>query len=194
MLPKRLFSWFGASFPLVLFWLAAATPITFAHGSTQVGPYNLVVGWVNEPPIVGERNAILLIVTEDATGEPVVGVEATLDAEVIYGAKTFSGNLNPTTTPGEYTLELIPTVRGQFNLHLSGTIGETEVELTTEPEEVFAAARLQFPEAPPDTLALTEQITTLTDELQQARTLALAGIGLGFIGLVLGLIGLWRRK
>ena len=194
MLPKRLFSWFGASFLLVLFWLAAATPITFAHGSTQVGPYNLVVGWVNEPPIVGERNAILLIVTEDATGEPVVGVEATLDAEVIYGAKTFSGNLNPTTTPGEYTLELIPTVRGQFNLHLSGTIGETEVELTTEPEEVFAAARLQFPEAPPDTLALTEQITTLTDELQQARTLALAGIGLGFIGLVLGLIGLWRRK
>ena len=158
MLPKRLFSWFGASFLLVLFWLAAATPITFAHGSTQVGPYNLVVGWVNEPPIVGERNAILLIVTEDATGEPVVGVEATLDAEVIYGAKTFSGNLNPTTTPGEYTLELIPTVRGQFNLHLSGTIGETEVELTTEPEEVFAAARLQFPEAPPDTLALTEQI------------------------------------
>lgn len=194
MLPKRLFSWFGASFLLVLLWLAAATPITFAHGSTQVGPYNLVVGWVNEPPIVGERNAILLIVTEDATGEPVVGVEATLDAEVIYGAKTFSGNLNPTTTPGEYTLELIPTVRGQFNLHLSGTIGETEVELTTEPEEVFAAARLQFPEAPPDTLALTEQITTLTDELQQARTLALAGIGLGFIGLVLGLIGLWRRK
>jgi hypothetical protein len=194
MLPKRLFSWFGASFLLVLFWLAAATPITFAHGSTQVGPYNLVVGWVNEPPIVGERNAILLIVTEDATGEPVVGVEATLDAEVIYGAKTFSGNLNPTTTPGEYTLELIPTVRGQFNLHLSGTIGETEVELTTEPEEVFAAARLQFPEAPPDTLTLTEQITTLTDELQQTRTLAFAGIGVGFIGLVLGLIGLWRRK
>ena len=194
MLPKRLFSWFGASFLLVLFWLAAATPITFAHGSTQVGPYNLVVGWVNEPPIVGERNAILLIVTEDATGEPVVGVEATLDAEVIYGAKTFSGNLNPTTTPGEYTLELIPTVRGQFNLHLSGTIGETEVEWTTKPEDVFAAARLQFPEAPPDTLALTEQITTLTDELQQTRTLALAGIGLGFIGLVLGLIGLWRRK
>lgn len=194
MLPKRLYSWFGASFLLVLLWLAAATPITFAHGSTQVGPYNLVVGWVNEPPIVGERNAILLIVTEDATGEPVVGVEATLDAEILYGAKTFSGNLNPTTTPGEYTLELIPTVRGQFNLHLSGTIGETEVELTTEPEEVFAAARLQFPEAPPDTLALTEQINTLTTALQQTRTLALAGIGVGIIGLVLGLLGLWRRK
>lgn len=194
MLPKRLFSWFGTSFLLVLLWLAAATPTIFAHGSTQVGPYNLVVGWVNEPPIVGERNAILLIITEDATGEPVVGVEATLDAEILYGAKTFSGNLNPTTTPGEYTLELIPTVRGQFNLHLSGTIGETEVELTTEPEEVFAAARLQFPEAPPDTLALTEQINTLTTALQQTRTLALAGIGVGIIGLVLGLLGLWRRK
>ena len=194
MLPKRLFSWFGASFLLVLFWLAAATPITFAHGSTQVGPYNLVVGWVNEPPIVGERNAILLIVTEDATGEPVVGVEATLDAEVIYGAKTFSGNLNPTTTPGEYTLELIPTVRGQFNLHLSGTIGETEVELTTEPEEVFAAARLQFPEPEPDSFVLQEQSTILENQLQRTRSLAFVGIGLGVLGLVVGIVGGFRKR
>jgi hypothetical protein len=194
MLPKRLFPWLSAGFLLALLWLAAATPTTFAHGSTTVGPYNLVVGWVNEPPLVGERNALLLIVTEAATGEPVVGVEATLDAEVIYGAKTFSGNLNPSTIPGEYTLDLIPTVRGQFNLRLSGTIGETAVELTTEPEEVFAAARLQFPEALPDALALNQQITTLTTELQQARTLAFVAIGIGVVGFGLGLVSLLRKK
>lgn len=191
---KRLFSWLWAGSLLVWLWLAAATPITFAHGSNKVGPYSLVVGWVNEPPIVGERNALLLIITEDATGEPVVGAEATLEAQVSYGAKTFSGNLNPTTTPGEYTLELIPTVRGQFNLHLFGTIGETEVDVTTEPEEVFAAARLQFPESPPDTLALSQQIATLNDYLRQARTLALVGVGLGIVGLVLGMVSLWRKK
>ena len=191
---KRLFSRLWAGLLLVWLCFAAATPTLFAHASTKIGPYNLVVGWVNEPPIVGERNAILLIITEDATGEPVIGAEASLEAEVSYGPKTFSGNLNPTTIPGEYTLELIPTVRGQFNLHLSGTIGQTEVDVTTEPEEVFAAARLQFPEAPPDTLALTEQIATLNADLQQARTLAFVGVGLGVIGLALGLVSLWRKK
>lgn len=191
---KRLLYSLCVGFLLVYLWFAAAIPTTFAHASTKVGPYNLVVGWVNEPPLVSERNAILLIITEDATGEPVMGAEATLEAEVSYGAKTFSGNLNPTTTPGEYTLELIPTVRGQFNLHLSGTIGETAVDVTTEPEEVFAAARLQFPESPPDTLALTEQIATLNDDLQQARTLAFVGVGLGVLGLGLGLVSLWRKK
>jgi len=193
MLSRRVLTLILSGFMLAWIWLVTVTTI-FAHGSTKIGPYDLVVGWVNEPPIVGERNAILLIVTEDATGEPVVGVEATLDAEVIYGAKTFSGNLDPTTIPGEYTLDLIPTVRGQFNLRLSGTIGETEVELTTEPEEVFAAARLQFPEAPPDTLALNEQIITLTGQLQQARTLAFVGIGTGVLGLGLGLVSLLRKK
>lgn len=172
---------------------AAAFPV-WAHGSTTVGPYALVVGWVNEPPLVGERNAILLIITHEATGEPVTGVEASLDAEVIYGATTFRANLNPGPIPGEYTLDLIPTVRGQYNLHLFGTIDGTEVEITVEPEEVFAAARLQFPEAPPDSLALNEQITTLTNELQQARTLALAAIAIGIIGLGLGLVSLLRKK
>jgi hypothetical protein len=172
---------------------AAALP-AWAHGSTTVGPYALVVGWVNEPPIVGERNAILLIISHEETGEPVTGVEASLDAEIIYGAKTFRVNLNPSPVPGEYTLDLIPTVRGQYNLHLFGTIEDTEVEITVEPEEVFAAARLQFPEAPPDTLALNEQITTLTTDLQQARTLAFVAIGIGVIGLGLGLVSLLRKK
>lgn len=194
MLHKRLFPWLSAGFLLALLWLAAATPTTFAHGSTKVGPYNLVVGWVNEPPLVGERNAILLIVSHEATGEPVTGVEASLDAEVIYGATTFRANLNPGPIPGEYTLDLIPTVRGQYNLHLFGTIDDTEVEITVEPEEVFAAARLQFPEALPDSLTLNQQITTLTTELQQARTLAFVAIAIGVIGLGLGLVSLLRKK
>lgn len=111
MLYKRTLPWLWAILIAGLGLFAAASPL-WAHGSTTVGPYTLIVGWVNEPPLVSERNAVLLIVTNEETGEPVTGVEASLDAEVIYGGKTFRANLNPTTTPGEYTLELIPTVRG----------------------------------------------------------------------------------
>lgn len=177
----------------MLGWLAAANP-ALAHGSTTVGPYTLVVGWVNEPPIVGERNAVLLIVTNTATGDAVSGVEASLDAELVYGGKTFRANLNPNPTAGEYTLDLIPTVRGQYNLHLFGTIGDTEVELMLEPEEVFGADRLQFPESQPDVRDLETTITTLQEELQQARTLAFIGIGSGILGLGVGVMGLLRKR
>ncbi|MCL4871483.1 MAG: hypothetical protein KJ063_21195 [Anaerolineae bacterium] len=173
-------------------WLAAARP-TLAHSSNTVGPYTLVVGWVHEPPLVGERNAILLIVTETASKTPVIGVEANLTAQVMYGRTTFRGNLNPTAVPGEYTLELIPTVRGQYNLYLSGRIGETDVEITVEPEEVFAAARLQFPEAPPDTLTLNQQITTLETQLRQTRILAFISIGVGLLGLILAGVSWWKK-
>lgn len=193
MLYKRIFLFVLAAVTVLLGWFAAA-PLTLAHGSTAIGPYTLIVGWVDEPPIIGERNAILLIVTNTESGEPISGVEASLDAEVVYGSKTFRANLNPTATAGEYHLDLIPTVRGLYNLHLFGTIGDTEVELTLEPEEVFGADRLQFPEAEPDTFALEATITTLEEELQQARTLALVGIGVGILGLGIGMMSLLRKR
>lgn len=193
MLYKRIFLFVLVAVTVLLGWFAAA-PLTLAHGSTSIGPYTLVVGWVNEPPIIGERNAILLIVTNTESGEAISGVEATLDAEVVYGGKTFRANLNPTTIAGEYHLDLIPTVRGLYNLHLFGNIGDTNVELTLEPEEVFGADRLQFPEAEPDTFALEETIATLEDELRQTRTLAFVGLGIGILGIGIGLMSLLRKR
>ncbi len=34
-----------------------------AHERVEIGPYVIVVGWVNEPAIVGERNALFLEIT-----------------------------------------------------------------------------------------------------------------------------------
>lgn len=193
MLHKRVFLFVLTGMILLWGWLAAA-PLILAHESTTIGPYTLIVGWVNEPPIIGERNAILLIVSNTESGEPISGVEASLDAEVIYGGKTFRANLNPTTTAGEYHLDLIPTVRGLYNLHLFGTIGDTEVELTLEPEEVFGADRLQFPEAEPDSFALEETIVNLEEQLQQTRTLAFVGIVVGILGIGVGVMSLLRKQ
>ncbi|MDX1523282.1 MAG: hypothetical protein R3264_16775, partial [Anaerolineae bacterium] len=91
-----------------------------AHARIEVGPYVIIVGWVEEPVIVGERNAILIEVSKNE--EPVTGLEGTLDINILYGGRTFIGDLSPTTTPGLYHAEIFPTVRGQYTVLLSGTI------------------------------------------------------------------------
>lgn len=167
---------------------AQATP---AHERVEVGDYVLIVGWENEPVIVGERNAMLIEVTLD--GEPVTGLEGTLDAEVHYAGRELLGNLLLGDEPGVYLVEVFPTVRGQYELRLLGSIGDEEVDLFVEPEEVLPAAVLQFPEALPDTRDLQSQIEELQTQLTTAYALAAVGIGLGAVGITLSIITM-RRK
>jgi hypothetical protein len=129
-----------------LFALALTRP-AFAHERIEVGPYVIILGWQNEPPVVGERNAILIEVSE--AGSPVEGVESGLNLEVLYGGQSYRSNLNPAGEAGVYTAELWPTVRGQYSVHLVGAIGDTVVDVTVEPEEVFPGSRLQFPQPSP---------------------------------------------
>ncbi len=163
-----------------------------AHTRAEIGPYLLILGWEEEPVIVGERNALVLEVTEDETA--VTGVEGTLDVELLYGGRSFRTNLNPTVEPGFYTAEIFPTVRGQFAVRLFGTIGDLEVDEIIEPEEVLSASLLHFPEAQPDPLELEKEIETLTEELESTRTMANIGIGVGVLGILLAAVSLFRRK
>lgn len=181
---------------LALLLAGPGTKLALAHERVEVGPYVIIVGWVNEPAIVGERNALFLEVLEN--DEPVTGVEGTLDAELQYGGRTFRSNLSPTPTPGQYTLEFFPTVRGQYALRLFGTIGDTEVDEIAEPEEVFSAERIQFPEPEPSILELQKemerQITELESKVQTAQVVAVVGVGIGLVGLVLAAFILVRRR
>jgi hypothetical protein len=181
------------------FWLLIVMGFTLvtsqsaqAHTRIEVGPYAIVVGWAEEPPIVGERNALVIEVTEDET--PVTGVEATLNAELQYAGRTFQANLNPASDAGVYTVELFPTVRGQYAVHLSGSIGDVAVDELVEPEEVFSAARIQFPETQPDPRELQAEVDDLTNQLQSARTLLYVSIGIGVLGVILAAVSLVRRR
>ena len=176
----------------VLVALLALAPAAHAHTRGEVGPYALVVGWRVEPPIIGERNAVTVEITADE--EPVTGAEGSLDVEVVYAGRTFRANLNPTETPGLYTVELFPTVRGQYEVHLSGTLGETELDEVLEPEEVFPAARIQFPEPEPDVMAMSETIDRLSSQLQTARTIAYVGVAVGVLGLLTAVFSLIRLQ
>ena len=175
---------------LFLFLIMGQTVL--AHSRVEVGPYAIVVGWAEEPAIVGERNALVIEITEDET--PVLGVESTLNAELQYAGRTFRANLNPSTEPGWYSVEIFPTVRGQYAVHLSGMIEDLAVDEVIEPEEVFSAARIQFPEPQPDPRDLQNEIDELTTQLASARTLAYTGIGIGVLGILLAAVAIIRGR
>ncbi|MCA9945656.1 MAG: hypothetical protein H6656_21945 [Ardenticatenaceae bacterium] len=189
--PRLLVLWGTAVF-LALIGLTQSTHTALAHTRVEVGPYAFVIGWLQEPPIVGERNALTLEVTKDE--QPLSGAEATLDVEVLYAGRTWRVNMNPTETPGLYTAVLFPTVRGTYTTRIFGTLEDTEIDVELDPEEVLPANTLQFPQPLPDTIALQEQVDQLQTELQTARTWSFIGVAGGGLGILLGLVGLLRRK
>lgn len=168
-----------------------ARPV-LAHTRVEIGPYLAIIGWRNEPVIVGERNAITIEVTKDDV--PVEGLEASLDVRVLYAGHTFIGNLSPTFgSPGLYQVEIYPTVRGQYQIQLSGKIEDTAVDKTVEPEEVLSPGVLQFPEVQPDPVELKNTIAGLESRLQTAYTLAIVGVVVGVLGLGGAVFSLLRR-
>lgn len=177
---------------VLLFLSMTVVQDVMAHTRVELGPYAVVVGWLQEPVIVGERNAIIVEVTENEL--PVTGVEATLDMEVLYAGSNFRTNINPTETPGLYTAPIYPTFRGQYQVRLFGQIDELAVDEIIEPEEVFPASRLQFPEAEPDLFTLQVKLVDLESQLQSARTLAWVGVGIGLFGLALAFFSLLNGR
>ncbi|NJN53621.1 MAG: hypothetical protein HC804_02005 [Anaerolineae bacterium] len=178
---------------LLASWLLfTAVPAAHAHVRVEVGPYALVVGWLAEPPVVGERNSITVEISEDE--QPVLDAATTLDAELKYGAESFRANLNPTAVPGLYTVDIFPTVRGQYAVRLFGSLGETEIDETIEPEEVFPAANIQFPEPMPDAREVQKEVVALEAQLQSTRTLTYAALVMALIALLLAAVLLFTRR
>jgi hypothetical protein len=176
------------SLPLLLL---LARPV-LAHSRAEVGPYVIVVGWENEPVIVGERNAVIVEVHEGEA--PVEGLEGTLDAAINYAGRTYLANLEPTSTPGLYHIEILPTVRGQYELVLTGNIADMTLNEVLEPEEVLPAAVLEFPEERPDAAAMQMTVNDLTNRLQTAQLLAIGGLVVGVVGIGLAILALVRSR
>ena len=170
-----------------------------AHARDVVGDYIFVLGWLSEPPLVGERNTIFLEIERESTGQPVTGAEGALSTTIIYADQSLRVNLVPVEDePGIYHIDLIPTVRGTYSIEIVGTLEETEIDLLLDADEVFPPLRLQFPETAPDALTLQsemqEQIDLLTADLQTARILAIVGPVIAVISLILGALGLRKAS
>jgi hypothetical protein len=122
--------------------------LAFAHEGVTVGDYEIEIGWVNEPPIVGQQNALVVNISNTSSGEaqPVEDVSA-LTVTVSYGGQSKTLTLQPLgeDTPGQFIAPLIPTVVGEYMVALGGKLGDTNVSAEIHPEEVAPADMLQFP-------------------------------------------------
>lgn len=116
-----------------------------AHEQRDVaGEFSFVVGFLNEPAYAGEQNGLdLRISTLDPMGGvdsvPVEGAEESLTAEVRYGDQSMLLEFDTVyNEPGAYRAIFFPTAPGDYTFHVTGTIGETEID------ETFASADGEF--------------------------------------------------
>jgi hypothetical protein len=144
--------------------IAMPGPAT-AHEQRQVGDagqFHFVVGFLNEPAVQGEVNAISVRISRNDPGatpaadgqverEPVEGIEASLTFEIIYEDQTAELPVETVfRDPGHYVAYVIPTQPGVYSFRISGEIEGVQVEevFTAGPEtfsEVMPRADLEFP-------------------------------------------------
>jgi hypothetical protein len=156
-----------------------------AHESITVGDYTLEVGWLSEPPVVGQHNAIVVNVT---TGEeqPVEDISS-LTLTISYGGQDKTLTLQPLgeDTPGQFVAPILPTVAGEYSVILGGMLGDTAVDAETHIEEVQTADTLQFP-----SVASAEQ----SADLGAINWLIYLSLLIGLIALVLGVMALRKPR
>jgi hypothetical protein len=170
-----------------------------AHERRTIGPYEIEVGWLNEPAYLGQLNSIALHVTDTRNSRPATGLEKTLTADVA------AGGLSPYTltlsaqfdTPGSYEGWIMPTVAGSYTFHLKGKIDTLNVDekFTSGPNtfgDVEDIAAVQYPAKVPVADGLSKKLDAIQSGIDQTRIIAIAALALAVIGL--GGVALARRR
>ena len=182
----------------------------WAHESFPAGPYTVEVGWLNEPPVTNQPNAIVVNVSAGEPGASSTGTppaEATsseanpaasseidtsgLMVMVSYGGQSKMLTLEPQSeeTPNNLKGVLTPTIMGQYTLEVSGKLngdlGPADVSIKTNPEEVQGPEVVQFP------------VANSAEENPASPApppwVPWAALAAGVIGIVLGAIALVRK-
>ena len=141
-----------ALFSILILFLSISFPVS-AHQTVTVGPYNIEIGWLSEPPIIGQMNAIVMnLSTSDGSETPVTESTSNLTLTVSYGGQTKTLTLEPLgeDTPGQYIAPILATVPGLYTVDVNGTLGSTAIQAQVQPEEVQAADSVQFPQVNAD--------------------------------------------
>lgn len=193
-----------------------------AHEHRAVGSYGFVVGFLNEPSIANQPSGLDLTVkfyangqvptsegdeAAEAAGQPVEGLDKTLNAEVIVGgaAKKMQLTLEPAfNNPGHYEGHFIPTAPGDYTFHISGKVQDKDVDesFSSGPQTfdpVDDPADLQFPDKLSTTAELQSSITALQNKSSggsddTARVLGIIGIIAGVVGVAAGGVALVSRR
>lgn len=176
-----------------------APSAALAHETRDVSGYRMVVGWIVEPALEGQKNGVDLRITQ--ADKPVEGVEKTLQVEVLHKASGVKKTFALRTIfrdSGHYTADLIPTAPGQYEMRFFGKVGNAEVNETfvsgpgrygdIEPttELAFPVAAPQVREVAGSARQATEAAQDAEDAASTARMIAIVGAALGLAGLAVG--------
>ena len=162
----------------------------YAHESRDLGPYQVEVGWLNEPAFVGQVNGLSLSVTDTRTKQPVEGLEKTLSADVAAGGlKSFPLQLAPRfETPGAYDGSFVPTATGAYIFHIVGKIETLAVDekFASGPntfDDIADIAALQYPNKVPMADDLRVKLDSIQSAIDQTRVIAIVALAVAIVGL-----------
>ena len=193
----------------------------YAHTTIEVGPYEIEVGWQDEPPVVGILNAITIEIREPGDVEGVsMGITSAfknLQASVVSGGASKVLDINSDPRPGHYYAKIIPTKTGSLELKLEGEINGVKINDVIPIEDVESTSVLDFPatsgSSGQEVSALKNAVTSLQKDVssiksqvggidtnsgnfnaETAYNFGVFGMSLGAAGVILAIIAMVKRK
>jgi hypothetical protein len=163
-----------------------------AHERRTVGPYQLVVGWLNEPAYVGLMNSLDLRVTDTRVtpAKAIEGLENTLSVDLQTGGLaplglTVSARFG---VPGAYNGYVMPTAAGIYTFTIKGKIESLDINEKFESGpgrfgDIESTDALQYPNKVPVAEDLGKRLGDLQGAVEQTRIFALAALVVGIVAL-----------
>lgn len=139
----------------------------YAHTELVVGDVTVEIGWLDEPPLVGEFNYVYFNFVKD--DKPFIIEPSDLDISIKFGGVTKDLELEPLEKLGEYGAPIIPTRLGSYVVIVKGTIDGKPVDAEFPIEDVEDKSRLNFPAENSNTgelQAITTQLQFSINQLQ----------------------------
>ena len=173
----------------------------YAHERRMVGPYQLIVGWLNEPAYAGQLNSLDLRIsdTRQNPAAAVGGLEKTLTADLAAGGLapfplTVTARFG---TPGAYNGVVMPTVTGTYTFHITGKIDTLTIDekFSSGPGtfgDIEDTAAVQYPAKVPVADDLSKKLDSIRSSIDSTRAFAIAALALAV--LALGGAALARRR
>jgi hypothetical protein len=179
-----------------------------AHDAHVAGPYRLEIGWGEEPAFTGIRNAVIVEITEAASGHPVADLGGgSLSAEVSFGSERVVLPLQPTWgRRHELRAWLLPTRAGTYTFHITGKVKAQSIDITSTCSEktfdcVADVSAIQFPARDPSIGQLAQRIDRSEPRLAEAaatatgaRTVAFAALAIAALAQVSAVLFYVRRN
>jgi hypothetical protein len=163
-----------------------------AHERRMVGPYQFVVGWLNEPAYVGLMNSLDLRISDTRVtpAKNVEGLEKTLTVDLQSGglaplALTVTARFG---TPGAYNGYVMPTTTGTYTFTIKGKIESQDVNEKFESGpgrfgDIESTTALQYPNKVPAADDLNKRLGDMQSGIDQTRLLAAVAVVIGIVAL-----------